>query len=145
MQTTATDLRPPALGYRGQMLVMAAAAVVAWAAFLALYRLVWPAPFTDPDSAAAFLGWLAGGTALAGGTVWAVFRVLRTPRRWQVHGVIAQTAPAMLFDAVTTRWFDSVFPASTVLEGRVYPALILGGVALVQLVVIARGDDPERR
>lgn len=142
MTTTTTDRGTPVLGFRGQMLVMAAVAVVAWAAFLALYRAGWPLPAATGESVAAFLGWLVGGTVLAGGSAVLTFRALRTPRRWHVHGMVALTAPAMVCDALTTRWFDTLFPSASAIDGRVYPALILGGVAAVQLVVLARsGPD----
>jgi hypothetical protein len=60
-----------------------------------------------------------------------MFKVFKTPPEWRVHAAAALTAPAMCLDVLGTIFFERWFPNPGSMDDRIYPAMILAGVAAI--------------
>ena len=119
------------LNIKQQMYWMMLISVVAWLGFLLFFRGFWPGN-TDAGSPLSVLWWwLAIGFAGSALTAVVTFRLFRTPAVWRPHAAAALTAPAMCLDVLGTIYFERWFPNPGSMDDRIYPAMILAGVAAI--------------
>ncbi|MEM6456289.1 MAG: hypothetical protein AAF772_14435, partial [Acidobacteriota bacterium] len=125
------------------MTVFAGVAVVAWALFLWIFRVFWPAGHEPGGALTTFALWFAvGGLATYGGIA-LLLRAMGTPRAWRPAAGVALTAPALCLDMLATLFFDRWFPAGAAGDDRIYPALILVTVGAILLALLATSETPK--
>lgn len=119
------------LNIKRQIRWMMLISVVAWLGFLLFFRNFWPGD-TDAGSPLTVLWlWLVIGFAGSALTALLTFHLFKTPPAWRVHAAAALTAPAMCLDVLGTLYFERWFPNAGTMDDRIYPALILAGVAAI--------------
>ena len=117
--------------FKQHMLRMMVISLIGWAGFLLLFRSLWPGNTDTGDSLGIFWWWIVIGVAGSCATALLVFRLMRTPAVWRVHSAIALTVPAMCLDVFGTVFFEQWFLNAGSMDDRLYPALILAGVAAI--------------
>ena len=128
-----------------QMNWMMLISIAGWVGFLMFFRSFWPGGMT-PDSALGVLWlWLAVGFAGSALTAAAIFRLFNTPPAWRVHAAAALTAPAMCLDTFATIFFERWFPNAGLMDDRIYPAMILAGVAAILFTGMWMASPPSRQ
>ncbi|MBU2099111.1 MAG: DUF5367 family protein [Gammaproteobacteria bacterium] len=119
------------LNIKQQLYWMMLISVAAWLGFLLFFRSFWPGN-TNADSALTVLWlWLAIGFAGSALTAVITFRLFSTPPQWRPHAAAALTAPAMCLDTFGTIFFERWFPNPGTMDDRIYPVMILAGVAAI--------------
>jgi hypothetical protein len=119
---------------------MAVISVCAWAAFLTLFRTLWPEGYEPSSDRRTVLVWWAVGTLAVVASFHTMFRLFRTPRQWRTSAAIALSAPAFCLDAVATTYFHDWFPGAGPADNDAYAALILGTVGVALLATLVAPD-----
>lgn len=117
--------------FKQHMLWMMMISILGWVGFLLLFRWLWPGNTQSADALGVFWLWLVIGLAGSVAAAMLVFRLMKTPSAWRVHSAVALTAPAMCLDVLGTVYFEQWFAAAGSMDDRLYPALILAGVAAI--------------
>lgn len=119
------------INFKQQIYWMMLISLAGWAGFLLIFRNWWPGG-TEPGNAMTVLWiWLIIGFAGSALTAVTVFKLFNTPPAWRVHAAVALTAPAMCLDVFGTIFFERWFPDPGSMDDRIYPAMILAGVAAI--------------
>jgi hypothetical protein len=105
--------------------------VIAWLGFLLFFRGFWPGGTHAGSSLTVFWLWIVLGFAGSALTAVVTFRLFKTPPAWCAHAAAALTAPAMCLDVLGTIYFERWFPNPGSMDDRIYPAMILAGVAAI--------------
>lgn len=119
------------INIKQQMYWMMLISVLAWLGFLLFFRSFWPGATDAGSSLAVLWWWLAIGFAGSALTAVITFRLFNTPPQWRAHAAAALTAPAMCLDTFATIFFERWFPMPGTMDDRIYPAMILAGVAAI--------------
>lgn len=122
--------------FRSQMLTMMLLSVVAWAAFVIFFRVFWPGSYEPADALNLFGIWLACGTLIFVASLFACYRLFKTPRVWRASAALALTAPALVCDVFTITFFERWYPDGGGADDRYYAAMIVGAVGVFQLVAL---------
>lgn len=124
-------LTPKPINIKQQLVWMMLISVIAWIAFLLFFRGFWPGSTEPGNSLTVLWLWLAIGFAGSALTAVITFKLFNTPAEWRVHAAAALTAPAMCLDVFGTLYFERWFPNPGSMDDRIYPAMILAGVAAI--------------
>ncbi len=124
-------LTPKHTNIKQQIFWMMLISLAGWLGFLFIFRSWWPGN-TEPDGELTLLWlWLVIGFAGSALTAVIMFKLFKTPPEWRVHAAAALTAPAMCLDVLGTLYFERWFPDPGSMDDRIYPAMILAGVAAI--------------
>ncbi|MDP3518688.1 MAG: DUF5367 family protein [Pseudohongiella sp.] len=119
------------INIKQQMTWMMLISLAGWVGFLLLFRTWWPGN-TEPETTKTVLWmWLSIGVIGSSLTAVITFKLFSTPPQWRVHAAAALTAPAMCLDVLGTLYFERWFPNPGSMDDRIYPAMILVGVAAI--------------
>lgn len=127
--------------FKQHMLWMMVISLLGWVGFLLLFRSLWPGNTQAGGSLGVFWLWIVVGVVGSVLTALLVFRLMKTPAAWRVHAAAALTAPAMCLDVLGTVYFEQWFLAAGTVDDRLYPALILAGVAAILFTGLATGEE----
>jgi hypothetical protein len=124
-------LRPKHTNIKQQIFWMMVISLAGWVGFLLLFRSWWPGGTEAGNALTVLWIWLLVGFAGSALTAVTVFKLFNTPPQWRVHAAAALTAPAMCLDVFGTIFFERWFPDPGSMDDRIYPAMILAGVAAI--------------
>lgn len=111
--------------------------VLAWIAFATFYRTFWVGSSAPGDNLGLFWIWMAAGTAAFVIATFALLALRKTRPAERAGATLALTAPALVCDIFTINFFDAWFPNGGGADDRIYAAMIVGVVGLLQLAALA--------